>query len=456
MNLKQTLSALLAAGVLCGTLPAAGAANAPKVEYETLGNSSEITLSGIDAEHVHSAQLELTLTGSSEVEFSRDDAYVSATHKVNEDHSTTVTLYIDRYGDLNDGGTAFLGVLKFPNVSSVSFDQKGTLKLLDDKLQTVGSWDVSVSRVTDSSNPGGDGSNPGDGSGSGGGSGSSKDDGKDSGKSYKPSVSASEGGSVKVSPSSAKKGDKVTITVKPDAGYVLSELIVTDSKGREIKLRDLGDGRYTFTMPDGKPEIEAVFARASDGVQFQPAGIPFTDVPANEWYYSAVDFVYRNGMMSGTSGTAFSPNLPTNRAMIVSILYRLEGSPAAGANTFPDVAPGQYYTDAVGWAAANGIVSGYSTGDFRPGDGITREQLAAILYRYAQYKGYNISASADLGRFPDAGNVSKYAVGPMQWAAGQGLVSGTSRGTLDPAGGASRAQAAAILMRFCQSLAGMQ
>ena len=186
----------------------------------------------------------------------------------------------------------------------------------------------------------------------------------------------------------------------------------------------------------------------------EDAGLPFTDVASGSWYYDSVAYVYEQGLMGGTGEGRFSPDLTTSRAMIVTILYRLEGSPAvSGGASFADVTAGQGYSDGVAWASANGIVTGYSNGSFGPDDTITREQMAAILYRYARYKGYDLSAQAALDGYADAAQVSAYAADAMKWAVGSGLITGTSGTTLSPAGSATRAQAAVILARFCQTLA---
>lgn len=261
------------------------------------------------------------------------------------------------------------------------------------------------------------------------------------------SVSASEHGSVTASPRSAKKGDTITLTATPDAGYRLDALTVTDTKGARLAVTEQ-NGKYTFTMPDSKVEIKASFVRS----QVQPQELPFTDVAAGAWYEEAVRYVYEKGLMSGTSSTSFRPEDATTRGMIVTILYRLEGTPAASPARFDDVAAGRYYTDAVAWAAANGIVSGYGNGSFGPEDVITREQIAAILYRYAAYKGYDVSGRADLSGYTDRAQVSGYAAEAMAWANAAGLMTGTSASTLTPGGPATRAQAAALLMRLCEQL----
>lgn len=179
----------------------------------------------------------------------------------------------------------------------------------------------------------------------------------------------------------------------------------------------------------------------------------FSDVKSNSWYHSAVEYVSSKGIMTGVSGNSFGPNIDTTRGMIVTILYRLENQPAgAEAAAFGDVKATQYYANAIAWANANGIVTGYGNGLFGPNDAITREQMAAILYRYAQYKGYDVSASADLTAFSDAVNVSGYAVDAMKWANAAGLINGVTSSTLVPENSAVRAQAASILMRFCENI----
>ena len=157
--------------------------------------------------------------------------------------------------------------------------------------------------------------------------------------------------------------------------------------------------------------------------------------------------------MDGVSEDAFAPEGTTTRAQLVTILHRLEGQPAAGEAAFSDVPAGQWYTEAVAWAAANSIVNGVSDTTFAPNDPVTREQMAAILYRYAQYKGYDVTASGDLSGYTDAGAIRPYAEAAMAWANGAGLITGVSDTTLQPRGNSTRAQVATILMRFCQKVA---
>ena len=183
-----------------------------------------------------------------------------------------------------------------------------------------------------------------------------------------------------------------------------------------------------------------------------PSGLPFTDVKTGDWSYDSVRYVYEKGMMTGTAADEFSPNATVTRAMLVTILHRLEGAPAAAASSFTDVPAGQWYTDAVAWAAANGIVNGTSATTFAPNDPVTREQFAAILYRYAVYKGMDaVTLAEELGRFTDRDACSAYAVPALEWAVHEGLINGMTDTTLAPKGSATRAQAAAILARFCES-----
>ena len=176
--------------------------------------------------------------------------------------------------------------------------------------------------------------------------------------------------------------------------------------------------------------------------------LPFTDVTAKSWFYEAAKYVHENDLMGSTGGDRFSPGEITTRGMLVTVLHRMEGEPAASGRAFPDVAAGQWYTNAVAWASANGIVTGYDDGRFGPNDTITREQAAAILYRYAQHKGYDLPTSGSLTGFPDADKISAYAVEAMVWAVSNGFITGFEDGTLSPGAGTTRAQVATVLMRF--------
>ena len=258
-----------------------------------------------------------------------------------------------------------------------------------------------------------------------------------------------ENGTVRVSPSRASRGTTVTITVTPDEGYELESLTVLDSRDNEIALTDKGDGKYTFTMPSGRVTVEASFA------EIAPEPLPFGDVDDGDWFADAVRFVYENGMMNGVSETDFAPHAATSRSMIVTILYRLEGEPVVDyAMDFTDVAGDAYYAEAVRWAASEGIVGGYGGGLFGSDDAVTREQLAVILYRYAVYKGYDVSIGEDTNilSYDDFADLSEYAIPAMQWACGAGIITGVTDATLVPQGEATRAQVAAMLMRFVEAI----
>ena len=267
--------------------------------------------------------------------------------------------------------------------------------------------------------------------------------------SYAITVEESENGAVTADKKSAAEDAEITLTVKPNEGYVLESLTVTDKDGKEIALTDKGEGVYTFAMPASKVTVKATFAEAPVSSE-----LPFTDVDVDDWFYGAVEYVYNNKLMDGTSSTTFSPLMTTTRSMIVTILWRLEGQPQVNyAMTFEDVAGDTWYTEAVRWAASEGIVKGYSDTVFAPDDIVSREQLATILDRYAQYKEYDVTAKGDLTTFVDGDTVSSWAADGMTWAVGAELITGKDGGKLDPTGTATRAEVATMLMRFCENVA---
>jgi len=278
---------------------------------------------------------------------------------------------------------------------------------------------------------------------------SSSSGGSSSGKTtYKVTTSAVNNGGVNASPSNAEKGATITITLSPDKGYKLDKLTVTDGSGKSVSTVKKSDTVYTFTMPASAVKVGVSYVKATE----TPSGTKFNDVSANDWFASAVDYVTGKGMMNGTADNTFSPKAHTTRGMVVTVLYRLENQPSTSAASFTDVASGAYYANAVAWANANGIVSGYGSGKFGPNDKVTREQLAAILYRYAQYKKYDVSGAKSLDGYTDAQSVSSYAVPALQWANAAGIVTGKSGSKLDPKGNATRAEVAAMLMRFCENV----
>ena len=265
---------------------------------------------------------------------------------------------------------------------------------------------------------------------------------------YRIDIPAAEGGTVTADPAAAKAGATVTLTATPDEGYAVGTITVTDRFGDAVKVTENADGTYTFTMPNGQVTVKATFVETEEPA---PA-MPFTDVKEGDWFYDEVLYVYENSLMNGVGDNRFAPNSATTRGMLVTILYRLEGEPdVTGEAGFDDVGD-TWYTDAVIWAAANDIVNGIGDNQFGPENTLTREQLVTMLYRYAQNKGYDVTASADLSGYPDAGQIQSWAQEAMTWAVAEGIVEGMD-GNLNPAGSATRAQIATILMRFCEGVA---
>ena len=268
--------------------------------------------------------------------------------------------------------------------------------------------------------------------------------------SYEVSTSVGDHGSLTVD-RYATEGEKVTITVTPDEAYKLDDLSVT-AGGKEVALTAGGDGTFSFTMPSADVKITATFAEDPDWTEpEEPAtdvsGL-FLDVAPNAWYKDAVQYAYAGGLMTGVSANEFAPEATTTRAMIVSMLARLEGVESAESAGFADVAANDWYATAVNWAAASGITSGTGDGNFSPNTAITREQLAAILMNYAQYKGQDVSARATLDTYSDATAISSWANDVMSWAVAEGLLTGVTNDQLQPQGNATRAQVAAIFERF--------
>ena len=268
--------------------------------------------------------------------------------------------------------------------------------------------------------------------------------------SYELSTSVGDHGSLSVD-RYATEGEKVTITVTPDEAYKLDDLSVT-AGGKEVTLTAGGDGTYTFTMPSADVKITATFAEDPDWTEPEEPATDvsdiFIDVAPNAWYKDAVQYAYAGGLMTGVSANEFAPEQTTTRAMIVSMLARLEGVESAEAAGFADVDDNDWYATAVNWAANVGVVNGYEDNTFRPNTAITREQLAAILMNYAAYKGYDVSARADLSHYSDADSISSWANDVLLWAVAEGLLTGVTDDTIAPQAHATRAQVAAILQRF--------
>ena len=265
--------------------------------------------------------------------------------------------------------------------------------------------------------------------------------------SYEISTDIGDNGAISVD-RYATEGERVTITVSPDDAYKLDDLSVT-ANGKDVELTANGDGTFTFTMPSADVKISATFAEDPDWTEPEEPATDvsdlFIDIAPDAWYKDAVQYAYDNGLMTGISANEFAPEATTTRAMIVSILARLENVTSAESAGFNDVND-EWYATAVNWAASVGVVNGYEDNTFRPNQPITREQLAAILMNYAAYKGQDVSNRADFTSYIDQPSV--WATETMQWAVAEGLISGVTADQLQPQGNATRAQVAAILERF--------
>lgn len=256
---------------------------------------------------------------------------------------------------------------------------------------------------------------------------------------YTNTVSDTENGKVTVSPTSPKEDTTVTITATPDEGYKVGSVTVTDADGKAVAVSGR-DGKYTFTQPEGKVTVTVTFVWDD----------PFTDV-GSAWYTDAIQYVYENGLMAGTSATTFDPEMNLTRAMTAQILYNLEGKPEVTEDaTFTDIdtAP-DWSLDAIAWTQDTGVVAGMGENQFAPNLKVTREQFAQMMYNYAKYKKYDLTKTGDLTEFPDADTISDWAETAMSWTNGNGLINGhEDSGLIDPQGSTTRAQAASILMNF--------
>ena len=368
-----------------------------------------------------SLQATFTLSADTACDFTADTALADlpGVYATYQQSGADITVYVTaKSGSLTTDGALTLGVLSANDGTSFTVAKATGLKVLGaDSAETI------YSTVDTSGSTGG-------------------------GKVTRLiTIQSSTGGKVTASAARAAQGEVVTLTASPSSGYTLSALSVTDAAGKAVSLTNLGGGKYTFVMPASAVTVSASFA-----VQAAEPASPFADVAPGIWYYDAVQYAYEHGLMSGTGEGQFSPDLTTSRGMIVTILYRLAGSPAvSGGSAFSDVFQSDWYATGVAWASANGIVSGYTDGTFHPNDPITREQMAAILYQYARIQGKLDDSRADLSIFSDLDSLSAYAKEPMSWAVAQGLFSGVSADTLAPGGSTTRAQAAVILTAFSKA-----
>lgn len=275
-------------------------------------------------------------------------------------------------------------------------------------------------------------------------------------------------GEVSVSDDWANENEKITLTITPDKGYVVDKIEIVDLEGDKIDAKkvDDEDNKYTFRMAncdvtvtvtfkeEGKTTEDTDKEEDKDDETTETTKLNFTDVKESDWFFKGVEYVVDKGIMSGVSENEFAPSGKLTRAMLVQMLYNMESRPACDAeNAFMDVPVGQWYTDAVIWANDEKIVSGMGDGLFAPNMEITREQMVAMLYNYAKYKGYDVTASADLSAFADTASVSAWAQPAMQWAVAEGYISGMGDSQLAPQGTATRAEIASVIMRFMEATA---
>ena len=273
-------------------------------------------------------------------------------------------------------------------------------------------------------------------------------------------------GEVSVSDDWAYEDDKITLTVTPDKGYEVDKIEIVDDEGDKITAKKVEDedNKYTFRMANCDVTVTVTFKeegkttedtdKEEDKDDEETTELNFTDVKESDWFYKGVAYVVDKDIMSGVSENEFAPSGKLTRAMLVQMLYNMESRPACDAeNAFIDVPVGQWYTDAVIWANDEKIVSGMGEGLFAPNMEITREQMVAMLYNYAKYKGYDVTASADLSKFADNASVSTWAQPAMQWAVAEGYISGMGDSQLAPQGTATRAEIASVIMRFMEATA---
>ena len=264
-------------------------------------------------------------------------------------------------------------------------------------------------------------------------------------------VENSIGGKVTPNRTTAPSGSSVTLNVQPNDGYTLENITVIDDLAKNIDI----DDKNTFYMPSSNVTVKATFTESSENITNDENVVTndekdcpssaFADLQQNAWYHQAVDFVLENGLMNGYNNTEFAPNNNISRAQLAQILYNKQGRPEVNGNSvFTDVPKGEWYADAVNWAASEGIVNGYGNGIFAPNDNITREQLAVMLWQYAQKPNYNNKELT----FHDVAQISDYASDALYWAVENGILNGYEDSTLRPKGLATRAQAAQMLKTF--------
>ena len=263
---------------------------------------------------------------------------------------------------------------------------------------------------------------------------------------YKINVVKTAGGTVTVSEDTAAAGQMITITLKPNDGYMMDDLLVQDADKKNVEVTPVKDeeDQWEFEMPDSNVTVDVSFTNGEK---------TFIDVPDNAWYKTFVDYVVSKGYLDGVGNNKFNPTGNVTRGQLVQILYAMEGKPEVTANNpFKDVTSSKYYYDAVRWASSNNIVAGYDATTFKPDLAVSRQQLAAVMYKYTGIKKWDTTATADITKFADYSKVSAYAVNPMKWAVKHGVIKGTEKNELNPLGAATRAEFSAILKSFDENV----
>lgn len=412
--MKRWMKTSICALTLGAMLPMTAFAAELSISFDKQGTSATAVLTDVGTDR-YAAEVTFQVTNTADIQF----AGTADTHAMTVDGSAgTVTLYAASRTPLTAAdGSLKLGTLSVAAGTEVK--QVTGAVVLDRSLGQKTYDDVSLSVTQDQGSSSGGASHPEAGSST------------DSNKDRTPEVSVDgKGGKVKADSDG-------TVTITPDDGYRIAKILVN---GKEVDIEN------KLTGLKSTDEVVVTFEKIEETTK---PTVSFTDVQPTDWYAEAVTYAVENGLFQGTSATTFEPNANMNRAMLVTVLYRMSGEQAKADTAFGDVAQNAWYAEAVAWAKTNGIVSGVSATQFAPNQNVTREQMAVILYRYAQYKGQETgNADANLAAFADANTVSSYAVPAMNWAVKNGLISGTSATTLSPNGSATRAQVATILMRY--------
>lgn len=427
--MKRWLKTSICALTLGAMLPMSAFAAELSITFDKQGTSAATVLTGVGSDR-YAAEVTFAVTNTADIRFDG----TGDTHAVTVNSTDgTVTLYAASRTPLTTAdGTLNLGTLSV--AAGTEIKQVNGAVVLDRSLGRQEYPDVSLTVTREEPEAPG-GSDTSTGGSSGGASHPESGSTTDSDQDRTPEVSVDgKGGKVKADSDG-------TVTITPDDGYRIAKITVN---GKEVEIHN------KLTGMKSTDEVVVTFEKIEETTK--PA-VSFADVQPTDWYAEAVTYAVENGLFQGTSATTFEPNANMNRAMLVTVLYRMSGEQAQADTAFGDVAQNAWYAEAVAWAKTNGIVSGVSADQFAPGQNVTREQMAAILYRYAQYKGLETGADdANLTVFGDVNRVSGYALPAMKWAVGNGLISGTSSDALSPNGSATRAQVATILMRYQQNI----